>query len=100
MEYAVLDMEATGARIKELREKNHIPVRAIADHMGFNSEQAIYKWQRGESLPTLDNIFALSKLFGTTVDDILIEKKERGGDTPLLPFLKDFEQTDDTFLCA
>ena len=40
--------------------------------MGFESDQAVYKWQRGESLPTVDNLFALSRLFGTSVDDILI----------------------------
>ena len=71
MEYPTLDVKATGARIKELREKRHLKVEEVARFMGFESEQAIYKWQRGESLPTVDNLYALSRLFETTVDDRL-----------------------------
>lgn len=76
MNYPVLDMVATGARIKELRKEHHLTVEQIADYMGFDTGQAVYKWQRGESLPTVDNLFALSRLFQTTIDDILIERQE------------------------
>ena len=44
--------------------------------MGFESAQAVYKWQRGDSLPTVDNLYALSVLFGTTVDEILVGDRE------------------------
>ena len=71
MEYPTLDVKATGARIKELRKAHHLKVEEVARFMGFESEQAIYKWQRGESLPTVENLYALSRLFETTVDDIL-----------------------------
>lgn len=53
--------------------------------MGFESEQAVYKWQRGDSLPTVDNLYALSRLFETTVDDIL--RGEREEDESPLSFL-------------
>ncbi len=86
MDYPVLDARATGARIKELRVANHLRVEDIARFMGFESEQAVYKWQRGESLPTVDNLYALSFLLGTTVDDILRGKKEKS-ESPSLPFL-------------
>lgn len=76
MEYPVLDAKATGARIKELRKEKHIKVEEISRFMGFETDQAVYKWQRGESLPTVDNLYALSKLFGTTIDDILQGSKE------------------------
>lgn len=71
MEYPVLDAKATGARIRELRIQRHLKVEEVSRFMGFESEQAIYKWQRGDSLPTIDNLYALSRLFGTSVDDIL-----------------------------
>ena len=83
MEYPVLDAKATGARIKELRKQNHLKVEEISRFMGFETDQAVYKWQRGESLPTVDNLYALSKLFGTTIDDILQGSKE--GDCPPFP---------------
>lgn len=85
MEYPVLDAKATGARIKELRKAKNLRVEDVARFMEFESEQAIYKWQRGDSLPKLDNIYALSALFGTTVDDLLRGSKEKD-DGPSLPF--------------
>lgn len=71
MEYPVLDAKATGARIRELRKEKKIKVEEVSRFMGFETEQAVYKWQRGDSLPTVDNLYALSRLFGTSVDDIL-----------------------------
>ena len=86
MEYPVIDAKATGARIKELRKVCHLKVEDVARFMGFESEQAIYKWQRGDSLPTVDNLYALSRLFGTTVDDILRGSKEEDECSPLPVF--------------
>ena len=71
MEYAVLNEKKTGERIKELRKMLHLTVKDVSTYMGFESAQAVYKWQRGESLPTIDNLYALGKLFDMPVDEIL-----------------------------
>ena len=47
-------------------------VRDLQEVFGFTTPQAIYKWQRGEAMPTLDNIVVLAAVFGVTVDDIII----------------------------
>ena len=86
MYYPVLDAVATGRRIKELRNASHLRVEDVAHFMGFESPQAVYKWQRGESLPTVDNLYALSVLFGTSIDNILRGSKEEDV-SPLLPRL-------------
>ncbi len=83
--FAVLDPVATGNRIRELRLEKHLRVEDIRDYLGFECSQSIYKWQRGESLPTVDNLFALSRLLGTPVDDILIGRIE--GDEKSSSFL-------------
>ena len=85
MNYPVLDLKATGERINQLRKDNNLRVTDVAEYMGFESTQAVYKWQRGESLPTVDNLYALSRLLHTPVDDILIGEKERD-DNPSLSF--------------
>ena len=74
MNYPVINTVATGKRIRELRKKNNLKIEDICEFMGFESVQAIYKWQRGETMPSVDNLFALSKLFGITIEDILVEK--------------------------
>jgi len=86
MEYPVIDLKATGARIKELRIKNQLSVEEVSHFMGFESIQAVYKWQRGESLPSIDSLYALSLLFRTSMDEILIGSREKEEDmSPLLP---------------
>lgn len=85
MNYPVLDIKATGERINQLRKDNNLRVIDVAEYMGFESTQAVYKWQRGESLPTVDNLYALSRLLHTSVDEILIGEKERD-DEPSLSF--------------
>ena len=71
-EYPVIDMAATGQRIRKLRQEKGIKVSEISQYMGFTEPQAVYKWQRGESLPSLDNLYALSRILGTSMEDILV----------------------------
>lgn len=73
MDYPILDIKATGERIKQLRISCGLRVEDISEYMGFESAQAVYKWQSGKSLPTVDNLFALSRLFGVSMEDILVE---------------------------
>ena len=75
MIYPTIDLKATGERIRELRKEKHLTVRNISDYMGFNEPQAVYKWQRGDALPTVDNLFALSVLFETPMDNIIVRER-------------------------
>ncbi|MBO6241927.1 MAG: helix-turn-helix transcriptional regulator [Butyrivibrio sp.] len=84
-----VDMQATGDKIKQLRKQNHYRVFDLANALGLESEQAIYKWQRGQCLPNTDNLVRLSILFGCHIEDILIHNMTTGEDeSPLLPFLR------------
>ena len=68
----VIDMTATGRNIVRLRKQAGMTVRDLQGIFGFASPQAIYKWQRGDCMPTLDNIVVLAAVFGVTVDEILV----------------------------
>ena len=68
----VIDMEATGRNITELRKRSGYSVRDIQNVMGFTNPQAIYKWQNGVNLPTIDNLVILAAMFGVTMDDIIV----------------------------
>ena len=67
-----IDLAATGIRITQLRLQAGLTVRDLQDIFGFNTPQAIYRWQRGLTLPTLDNLVVLAAVFGTTLDEIII----------------------------
>lgn len=74
--YPTLDLEATGSRIRQLRKANNLSVNDVC--MALNvSAQALGKWQKGDCLPSIDNLYALSRLFQTQIDDILIAHNER-----------------------
>lgn len=74
--FPMVDLQATGQRIKEMREARGISVRQLQEFLGFEQPQAIYKWQRGECLPTFDNMYAMSCYFGVLVDDILVGNRQ------------------------
>lgn len=68
----MINMQKTGVNIKMLMKLNNIKVIQIQDILGFNTPQAIYKWLRGESMPTIDNMVILATLLNTTIDNIII----------------------------
>lgn len=72
MVFPVIDMAATGRVIKALREHNGYSVQDVQEYFGFDQPQAIYKWQRGETLPTVDNLYALSTFLGEPMKNILV----------------------------
>ena len=72
-DFPVIDLTATGANIRRLRMSQNLSVRQVQDYFGFAEPRVIYKWQKGECLPTVDNLFALSKLFKVPMDQILVQ---------------------------
>lgn len=75
-EFPCIDMLATGANIKNIRIAGGFTVRDLQKYFGFDQPQAIYKWQWGECLPSIDNLYALSKLFHVPIDKILVGSNE------------------------
>ena len=67
-----IDMAETGINIANLRKQKNISVKTLQKMLGFNTPQAIFKWQRGDSLPTLDNLVILAEIFGVKIDDIVV----------------------------
>jgi transcriptional regulator with XRE-family HTH domain len=72
----IIDMAATGVNITRLRINAGLTVRDLQAIFGFSTPQAIYKWQHGDAMPTLDNIVVLAAVFGVTVDAILVYKDD------------------------
>ena len=73
--FPVIDAVATGENIRRLRIANGLSVQDLQHWFNFQEPRAIYKWQSGQSLPSIDNLFALSRLFNVPMNSILIEMK-------------------------
>ena len=70
----VVDLKATGAQIKSLRTKCGYTVRDIQAIFGFEYPQAVYAWESGKSIPTIDNLLVLAHLFDVAVEEIVIQR--------------------------
>ena len=72
-----INTAATGANIIRLRRSVGLTVQDLQNIFGFSTPQAIYKWQRGTALPTLDNLIVLASVFGTTMDAIIVRSSHQ-----------------------
>ena len=56
--------------IVRLRKENNMSQEDMANQLNV-SRQAVSKWERGESLPDIENISALAKLFSVSIDSLV-----------------------------
>jgi DNA-binding transcriptional regulator YiaG len=67
-----INMVKTGQNILHLREQAGLSVKELQEIFGFATPQAIYKWQRGTAMPTVDNLVVLAAVFNVPLDNILV----------------------------
>ncbi|MBE5959701.1 MAG: helix-turn-helix domain-containing protein [Lachnospiraceae bacterium] len=67
-----IDTVGTGIRIMDLRKKAGLSVKDLQMMLGFATPNAIYKWQNGAAMPTLDNLIVLAAIFNVPIDDIIV----------------------------
>lgn len=67
-----INLAATGANIKALLRRRGLRVADVQNRCGFNTPQAIFKWMRGDTMPSIDNMVILADILDVTIDEILI----------------------------
>ena len=80
--YPSIDLKATGRNIARLRKERGLSVKQLQAYFGFEDPQAIYRWQWGKNLPSVDNLYALSALFEVPMNEILVSSKPRPAAPP------------------
>lgn len=71
-----INMHKTGQNIKRIMIKQGMTVRDIQEYLGLAAPQSIYHWFDGRSLPTVDNLYALSQLFCMPMDMLVCGNRE------------------------
>ena len=74
MERPRFDIVASGVRMKEIRKQRNISVKQVMEYMGFESTQAVYKWEAGKCYPQADNLVALAILYNVSPMELLVEE--------------------------
>ena len=67
-----INMAATGANIKALIKNKGLKVADVQNRCGFSTPQAIFKWMRGDAMPTIDNMVILAHMLDVSIDKIII----------------------------
>ncbi|MGN0426708.1 MAG: helix-turn-helix domain-containing protein [Agathobacter sp.] len=74
MERPHFDIVASGERMREIRRQRNISVKQVMEYMGFESTQAVYKWEAGKCFPQADNLVALAILYNVSPIELLVEE--------------------------
>ena len=67
----VIDKKKTGIHLRRIMDARGLSVKDVQQYLELGSVQSVYHWLNGISLPTIDNLYALSELFQVSVDDML-----------------------------
>ena len=67
-----IDVAATGKRIAQARVRAGLSVKELQVSLGFSAPNAIYKWQRGGCLPSLDHLIILSAILEKSLDELVV----------------------------
>lgn len=74
--FPVIDKKQTGVHLRKLMDRRGFSVKDIQEYLGLASVQSVYHWLNGISMPTIDNLYALSELFQVTIDDMICGNRE------------------------
>ena len=74
--YPTIDVKATGMRIRQIMNQRKLTVKDVQRYLNLSSVQSIYHWLNGQSMPTVDNLYALSELFQLPVDMMIVGNRK------------------------
>ena len=74
--YPIINKNETAERLQLLMKYNRLKPTDIQDYLGLSCVQTVYRWLDGTNIPSIDNLYALSRLFDISVDNLLDGNKE------------------------
>lgn len=74
--YQNIDMIKTGRNIESMIRNRGYDVKYIQSYLQLSCPQPIYRWFKGQVLPTVDHLYMLSKLLKVHMEDLLIQKQD------------------------
>lgn len=78
--FPLINKRETGINLRRIMDRRGITVKEVQQYLGLGSVQSVYHWLNGLSMPTIDNLYALSELFQIPIDAIVC-----GNRAPIVP---------------
>lgn len=71
--YPLIDIKRTGEWLRFLCKMDDISVNDLQSRLQIASNQAIYSWFNGRTLPSINNMYVLSALLQRSINDLLVD---------------------------
>ncbi len=71
--FTSLDMALSGERLRSLVKTSGYSVREVQEMLCLSCPQPIYRWFNGTALPSINNLYLLSKILNVRMEDMLVE---------------------------
>lgn len=68
---AIINKQETGVNIRRIMDAKGISAKEVQQYLELGSVQSVYHWLNGLSMPSIDNLYALSGLFQLPIDSIV-----------------------------
>ncbi len=69
--FPVINKQETGINLRRIMDERGMTVKDVQKYLELGSVQSIYHWLNGISMPTIDNLYALSALFQLPIDELV-----------------------------
>lgn len=74
--YASLDATMTGKRIQHVISESKYSVKDFQTMLRLSCPQPIYRWMKGQTLPSIDNLYMMHRILGIHMEDMLVASDE------------------------
>lgn len=74
--FPIIDRKRTGIRLRRIMDERGLSVKDVQQYLELGSVQSVYHWLNGLSMPTIDNLYALSELFQMPIDDLVCGNRD------------------------
>ena len=72
----MISKKETGINLRKVMDMRGISAKDVQEYLGLGCVQSVYRWLEGHSMPTIDNLYALSKLLRVPIDDLVRGNRE------------------------
>lgn len=72
--YQPIDQQRTGQKLKIMMKLAGYDVKYIQEYLNLSCPQPVYRWFRGQILPSVEKLCALSNLLGVHMEELLVLK--------------------------
>ena len=69
--FPLINKRQTGVNLRRIMDMRGITARDVQEYLGLGCVQSVYRWLEGVSMPTVDNLYALSELFRVPMDALV-----------------------------